>query len=63
MTYEEAKEACMAEDMIIWQPDDPVEQNEVAKTLDDQGLLAAGDEVWLRLSFDEGNDSTAQLNA
>jgi len=55
MTYEEAKEACMAEDMIIWQPDNLVEQNEVAQALDDQGLLADGDEVWLRLSFDEGD--------
>ena len=63
MTYEEAKEACMAEDMIIWQPDNLVEQNEVAQALDDQGLLADGDEVWLRLSFDEGNDSTAEHNA
>ena len=57
MTYEEAKDACMAEDMIIWLPDNLVEQNEAAKGLEEKGLLAAGDEVWLRLSFDEGNDS------
>lgn len=54
MTYEDAREACMAEDMIIWLPDNLVEQNEVAKALQDQGLLEAGDEVWLRLTFDEG---------
>ena len=57
MTYEDAKQACMDEDMIIWLPDNLVEQNEVAKALDDRGLLEAGDEVWLRLTFDEGNDS------
>lgn len=55
MTYEEAKDACLAEDMIIWLPDNLVEQNEAAKGLEEKGLLAAGDEVWLRLSFDEGN--------
>ena len=62
MTYEDAREACMAEDMIIWLPDNLVEQNEVAKALQDQGLLEAGDEVWLRLTFDEGNDSCHHLN-
>ena len=56
MTYEAAREACMAEDIIIWLPDNIVEQNEVAQALEDQGLLEAGDEVWLRLTFDEGND-------
>jgi len=54
MTYEDAKQACMDEDMIIWLPDNLVEQNEVAKSLDERGLLEAGDEVWLRLTFDEG---------
>ena len=57
MTYEDAKQACMDEDMIIWLPDNLVEQNEVAKLLDERGLLEAGDEIWLRLTFDEGNDS------
>lgn len=55
MTYADAKAACAAKDMIIWQPDNLVEQNEAAKALQAKGLLAAGDEVWLRLTFEEGN--------
>merc|ERR1712131_307597 len=54
MTYSAAKQACADEDMIIWMPDNLVDQNKLAKELNFQ----PGDEVWLRLTF-EGVEGAA----
>ena len=44
MTYEEGKAACAAEDMILWMPDNLVDQNKVAAKMG----LGDNAEVWLR---------------
>ena len=51
MTYEEGKAACTAEDMILWMPDNLVDQNKVAASMG----LGDNAEVWLR--------SVSQINA
>jgi len=58
MTYAEGKAACAAKDMIIWMPDNVVEQNTIATDLN----LAPDDEVWLRLSFADGTSPSCSSN-